>query len=178
MVAFLLLTVYLVRVIALNISCGTNEVISTFVGGTVSENLYEYKVSEYNILSEEEFELKYHTEIDDELYDVYSDIYILTVDMAITKKEIVDESIYKFSLSNIYAQTLTYSQGMSYNLFTLINTEKTEFGENTDTIRVTMPYVFVKDVFSEKSWNNFKESTLKISLCNAENTKKEIILHK
>ena len=176
MAAFLLLMVYLVRVIALNISCGKNEVVSTFVGGTVSENAYEYTVSEYNILSEKEFELKYHTDIDDERFDVYSDIYILTVDMAITKKEIVDDSIYKFSLSNIYAQTLTYSQGMSPELFALINTETTKFGENTDTIRVTMPYVFVKDIFSEKSWNNFKDSSLKISLCNAENTKKEIIL--
>ena len=168
---------YLVRVVVLNISCGKNEVISTVIGGTVSENAYEYTVNEYYILSEEEFESKYNTQIDDKLYEVYSDIYILTIDMAITKNEIVDDSIYKFSLSNIYAQTLTYSQGMSFNLFTLINTETTEFGGNTDTIRVTIPYVCVKDVFSEKSWNKFKDSSLKISLCNAENTKKEIILH-
>ena len=168
---------YVVWVSFLNINMGKTEIISCNIGENTSENAYQYKASEYNILTEKEFEKKYGVEIDDKLLGMYSDAKILTVNMEITKIHTNDSKIYKFDLSNLYAQTLTYSQGISYNLFTLINSETMELKNINDKIKIILPYCFVKDAFSESTWNRFEDMSLKISFSNADNSKKEIILH-
>ncbi|MDY4084463.1 hypothetical protein [Ruminococcus sp. YE282] len=167
---------YFIWVSFLNLNYGKTEIINCHIGENISENAYQYKATEYNILTEKEFEKKYGVEIDDEQFKMYADVKILTVNMEITKINTNDSKMYKFDLSNLYAQTLTYSQGISYNLFSLINCETIELININDKARVTIPYVFVKDVFSDESWNNFGYLPLKISFSNAENSKKEIIL--
>lgn len=168
--------IYILWVVYFNLNYGKIDIICGHIGDSITENAYQYRVDEYYILSEEEFEKKYSVEIDDKLIKKYQDVKILTVSMTIKKVYTNEKENYKFDLSNIYAQTLTYSQGISFNLFSLLNSEIVELNSMNDEAEVIIPYLFVKDVFSKRTWDNFEDQILKIAFNNAESTKKEIIL--
>lgn len=167
---------YVFWVTFLNINYGKTEVVTCRVGETISENAYQYKANDYTILTEEGFEKKYGVRIDDEMFKMYSDVKILTVNMEITQIDTRESLIYKFDISNLIAQLPTYSQGISFELFSLINSDTLSLNDTGDKIEVILPYIFVKDVFSDKTWDKFNEILLKVSFSGAENTKKEIIL--
>ena len=171
-----LAAVYIARVSYINIVDGSTNIVQCKVGEKISENAYEYQVTKYFILTEHEFEEKYDLDIPDDVFENYSDEKILTVNMNISQIDCDDNSTYKFDLGNLFAQTTTYSQGVGLNLFSLINFDNTVLEKTGDKISVVLPYVFIKDVFSDLHWNNFKENSLKISFSNAEDSKKEIIL--
>ena len=72
---------YFIWVSFLNLNYGKTDIINCHIGENISENAYQYKATEYNILTEKEFEKKYGVEIDDEQFKMYADFKILTVNM-------------------------------------------------------------------------------------------------
>ena len=167
---------YIFWVTFLNVNYGKTKIVTCHIGETISENAYQFKANDYSILTEEDFEKKYGVKINDEMFKMYSDVKILTVNMEITQIDTSENLIYKFDISNLFAQLPTYSQGISLELFSIINSNAVSLNKTGDRIEVILPYIFVKDIFSDKTWNKFNKTSLKISFSGAENTKKEIIL--
>lgn len=177
-VCTLLVIAYVSRVWYLNAFCSANKIIRCSVGESVSENAYEYTVNDYCILSNDEFEKKYNTKlVKGQGMDELPAAKILVVNVDISKIPCDDTAKYKFEIGNLLAQALTFSQGINYTAFALINSDAMKLEDVGDKISVKLPYFFYKQSVSKEHWENFENQMLKVALNGAENSKKEIILH-
>lgn len=166
---------YVARVAYINVNDSVS-VVRVNVGEPVTQYNKEYTVNSYSLFTREEFEKEYGVTVSEEMYDPLREIKILVVDLNEKLVPYQSSKRFKSDMGNILAQTTTYAQGVSYSLYTEINSESITLKEVGDNANHKLVYVFNKDLFSDDQWMRFESDTIKISLNDAENTKKEIIL--
>lgn len=176
-IVLILSIAYISRVAYINIVYGPIEVTQYSVGDKVKICNYQYQVSDYKFLSQDEYEKKYGELIDDE-YD-YDDHMFIIVEVKCKKLSDKYKKNFEFSPTGFKVQSKTISAVFDLDLFYQIMPDDYKKIEKAgDSNTVILPYVFAKSTLTEEHWKNFKNLDFKLSLNDAENKKIEINLKK
>ncbi len=171
----ILFVFYIAWVVILNVTKAPIKIITAEIGKGVVENAYKYTVTEYSVYDNKKFKEEFGKEIS----YAGADDKMIVVSMDIEKVPCEDTRIYKFDiLYNCVLSGDTFSQGVAYEEFTLINNESRKLEKVGDKIHLKLPYHISSTYIRPEKFEKLDSIPLSIVLNNADNTKKELILHR
>ena len=176
-IVLILSIAYISRVAYINIVYGPIDVVQYSVGDKVKHCNYQFQVTDYKFLSQDEYKKKYGELTDDE-YD-YDDHIFIIVEVKCKKLSDKNKKNFDFSPTDFQVQTKTISAVFDLDLFyQIIPDDYKKIEKAGDSNTILLPYVFAKSTLTKEHWKNFKNLDFRLSLNDAENKKIEIPLKK